>query len=130
MRYMPAREPACIAFRTLDFTSRICAAHLAFRLRLRHLLRMSNAPLDPIALALDLCEIDSTSNREGEVVAFAEGLLHGRGWATTRIPVTPGRDALLATVGEAPWVTFSTHLDTVPPFIPPRREGGRLWGRG
>jgi acetylornithine deacetylase len=37
---------------------------------------------------------------------------------------------LLATAGEAPWVTFSTHVDTVPPFIPPRREGGRLWGRG
>src|SRR5690349_22259436 len=91
---------------------------------------MPNAPLDPIALALDLCEIDSTSGREGEVIAFAEGLLGGRGWATTRIPVTPGRDALLATSGEAPWVTFSTHLDTVPPFIPPRREGGRLWGRG
>jgi acetylornithine deacetylase len=91
---------------------------------------MPNAPLDPIALALDLCEIDSTSGREGEVVAFAEGLLHGRGWTTTRIPVTPGRDALAATWGEGPWVTFSTHLDTVPPYIPPRREGGRLWGRG
>jgi acetylornithine deacetylase len=91
---------------------------------------MTPTPLDPIALALDLCEIDSTSGREGEVIAFAEGLLGGRGWLTTRIPVSPGRDALLATAGEMPWVTFSTHLDTVPPFIAPRREGGRLIGRG
>jgi acetylornithine deacetylase len=27
-------------------------------------------------------------------------------------------------------VTFSTHLDTVPPYIPPRLEGNRLFGRG
>jgi acetylornithine deacetylase len=27
-------------------------------------------------------------------------------------------------------VTLSTHLDTVPPFIPPRLEGARLFGRG
>jgi len=27
-------------------------------------------------------------------------------------------------------VTFSTHLDTVPPYVPPRLEGSRLFGRG
>jgi acetylornithine deacetylase len=27
-------------------------------------------------------------------------------------------------------VLFSTHLDTVPPFVAPRREGEVLWGRG
>jgi acetylornithine deacetylase len=27
-------------------------------------------------------------------------------------------------------VTLSTHIDTVPPFLPPRREKGRLSGRG
>ena len=27
-------------------------------------------------------------------------------------------------------MTFSTHLDTVPPYIPPRLEGNRLYGRG
>jgi acetylornithine deacetylase len=29
-----------------------------------------------------------------------------------------------------PLATLSTHLDTVPPFIPPRFAGGRLYGRG
>lgn len=91
---------------------------------------MTDAALDPVAFALDLCAIESTSGNEGAVIAFAERLLAGRGWATTRIPVSPGRDALLARSGDAPWLTFSTHLDTVPPYIPPRREGGRLWGRG
>jgi acetylornithine deacetylase len=44
--------------------------------------------------------------------------------------VTEGRDDLLATADENPVVTLSTHLDTVPPYIPPRVESGRLVGRG
>lgn len=86
--------------------------------------------LDPADLTLALARIDSTSGQEGEVVRFAERLLTDRGWSVTRIPVSSGRDNILATVTETPFVTFSTHLDTVPPFIPPRIEGSRLWGRG
>ena len=86
--------------------------------------------LDPVAVATTLVGIDSTSGREGEVVAAAERLLLERGWTTLRIPVSDGRDDLLATGSPAPLVTLSTHLDTVPPFLPPRLEGGRLYGRG
>jgi acetylornithine deacetylase len=44
--------------------------------------------------------------------------------------VSPGRDCLFAE-GERPAeVVLTTHLDTVPPHIPPRLEGGRLAGRG
>ena len=89
-----------------------------------------SSSLDPVQLALELCAIDSTSGREGEVIAHVERLLGARGWRTRRIPVTPGRDALHATSGVARHVTLSTHLDTVPPFIAPRLEGGRLHGRG
>jgi acetylornithine deacetylase len=87
-------------------------------------------PLDVVEVALDLMRIDSTSGREGEVIAFVERLLSGRGWRTTRIAVTPGRDDILATCSEAPLVTLSTHLDTVPPFIAPARDGDRITGRG
>ena len=87
-------------------------------------------PLDPAALAADLVAVESTSGAEGEVVALLDDLLALRGWQDQRIPVTPGRDDLLVTTGQAPDVTFSTHLDTVPPFIPPRFVGGRLYGRG
>ena len=86
--------------------------------------------LDPIRLAHDLVAIPSVSGAEGEVVAFAHRLLEDRGWRVRRIPVSEGRDDILATVSEAPQVTLSTHLDTVPPFIPPRLDGSRLWGRG
>jgi len=75
-------------------------------------------------------EIDSTSGREGAVVDWLENYLSGADWRVQRIPVTAGRDDLLATSGENPKVTLSTHLDTVPPFIPPRLDGDRLWGRG
>lgn len=85
---------------------------------------------DPIALTLSLMSIDSTSGREGDVIAWLDAYLAGRGWRTQRIPVTAGRDDLFATCVERPLVTLSTHLDTVPPFIPPRLEGDTIHGRG
>jgi acetylornithine deacetylase len=85
---------------------------------------------DPTAIAASLMSIDSTSGREGELMgAFADALA-ARGWAVTRIPVSAGRFDLLATTGDGPYVTLSTHLDTVPPYIPPSRQGERLRGRG
>ena len=87
-------------------------------------------PLDVVDVAIDLMRIDSTSGHEGEVIAFVERLLAGRGWTTTRIPVSPGRDDIFATTSPEPRVTLSTHLDTVPPYIPPGRDGDRLTGRG
>jgi len=43
--------------------------------------------------------------------------------------VEPNRLNLLATWGE-PVVTFSTHMDTVPPFFPSREDEDHIWGRG
>lgn len=87
-------------------------------------------PLDVVSLALALMRTESTSGREGAVIDQVHELLSSRGWTTERIAVSPGRDDLLATSHESPTVTFSTHLDTVPPFIPPRLDGGVLRGRG
>jgi acetylornithine deacetylase len=91
---------------------------------------MSRSALDVAALAVELCAIDSTSGREGEVIDYLESLLRARGWRTRRIAVSAGRDNLLATCADEPLATLSTHVDTVPPYIPPRLENGRLWGRG
>jgi acetylornithine deacetylase len=87
-------------------------------------------PLDVVEVALDLMRIESTSGNEGEVIAFMDGLLTGRGWRTTLVPVTPGRHSVFATSIDAPLVTLSTHLDTVPPYIPPGRTETRITGRG
>jgi acetylornithine deacetylase len=74
--------------------------------------------------------IDSTSGREQEVIAWLDGYLVERGWRTTRVPVSDGRSDLFATSVDRPLVTLSTHLDTVPPFIPPRLDATNLYGRG
>jgi acetylornithine deacetylase len=89
-----------------------------------------NTASDPIELTVQLMSIDSTSGREGDVIAWLERYLRDSGWRTQRIPVTTGRDDLYATVVDAPLVTLSTHLDTVPPYIPPTRDGQVLRGRG
>ncbi len=85
---------------------------------------------DPVQLTTELMSIESTSGHEGEVVAWLDRYLCDRGWRTWRIPVSEGRDDIFATAHDAPLVTLSTHLDTVPPFIPPRIEGDRILGRG
>jgi acetylornithine deacetylase len=74
--------------------------------------------------------IDSTSGREGDVIAWLDEHLAGMGWGTRRIPVSPGRDDLYATAVDSPLVTLTTHLDTVPPYIPPRVDNGHIRGRG
>jgi acetylornithine deacetylase len=85
---------------------------------------------DPAAVAEWLMAIDSTSGGEERLMhAFADALA-ARGWAVTRIPVTGDRVDVLATTGDGPYATLSTHLDTVPPYIAPRRDGDQLHGRG
>src|SRR5262249_15017006 len=72
----------------------------------------------------------STSGNEGNVIDFVEKLLASRGGRTTLIPVSEGRSDVFATVSDAPLVTLSTHLDTVPPYIAPTRTADRILGRG
>jgi acetylornithine deacetylase len=85
---------------------------------------------DLIELTTALMSIDSTSGSEGQVIAWLDRYLQDRGWRTWRIPVGAGRDDLFATAVDAPTVTLSTHLDTVPPFIAPRISDGKIHGRG
>lgn len=85
---------------------------------------------DVVELAARLMEIDSTSGREGPVIDWLESYLTSAEWRVRRIPVTAGRDDLVASAVDEPLITLSTHVDTVPPFIPPRLDGERLRGRG
>jgi acetylornithine deacetylase len=91
---------------------------------------MTTVAADPVELTVQLMTIDSTSGRESDVIQWLDRYLTGRGWRTQRIPVAQGREDLYATNHEAPLVTLSTHLDTVPPFIAPTRVDGRILGRG
>jgi acetylornithine deacetylase len=62
-------------------------------------------------------------------VEFVSRWLVARGWNVSLQEVEPGRSNVWAT-RRGGGVTLSTHLDTVPPFVPPRLDGQRLYGRG
>jgi acetylornithine deacetylase len=85
---------------------------------------------DVVAVTAWLMATDSTSGAELRLTRAFGDALAARGWALTRIPAPDGRENLLATSGPAPYVTLSTHLDTVPPFLPPEQRDGRVYGRG
>jgi acetylornithine deacetylase len=87
-------------------------------------------PSDVVELSVELMKHDSTSGRETAAMEWLDRYLADRGWRVQRIPVSDGRFDVLVTWGDAPGVTFSTHIDTVPPYIAPRLEGDTLWGRG
>jgi len=89
------------------------------------------APVNPVALARQLVDIDSTTGREGDVCRWLAAWLRARDYTVVEQPVSGSdRANLLATTDVLPSVVLSTHLDCVPPFFPSREEDGFLIGRG
>ena len=84
---------------------------------------------DVVALFAELLSIQSPTGREGKIVEFVSRRLVSRGWNVTVQEVTPGRGNVWASRGGG-GVTLSTHLDTVPPYVAPKMDGDRLFGRG
>ncbi|HET8769428.1 MAG TPA: M20/M25/M40 family metallo-hydrolase [Gemmatimonadaceae bacterium] len=84
---------------------------------------------DVVALAAELLAIPSTTRDEGAVVEVVSRWLVARDWNVTVQEVTQGRGNVWAS-RKGGGVTLSTHLDTVPPYVPPSRADGRLYGRG
>jgi acetylornithine deacetylase len=95
-------------------------------------------PLDPIDLTRRLVDIESLTYNEGAVGAYLDTVLRERGFAVERMDVSQPpqsrfsgpRFNLYASYGERPDVVLSTHMDTVPPFIPSREDDLFLYGRG
>jgi acetylornithine deacetylase len=111
-------------FFLLNFTS-------AFRLRVS--LRLLFSPfMDAITLTRQLVDIESISGNEAAVGNYLYGELCRIGYQTHRIPVEGDRFDVYATAPEQPnpKVVFSTHMDTVPPFIPSSEDATRIYGRG
>jgi acetylornithine deacetylase len=84
---------------------------------------------DVVALAAELLALDSTTGQEAGAVDFVSQWLIARGWNVQLQEVSRGRSNIWASRGQGE-VTLSTHLDTVPPYVQPRLEDGRLFGRG
>ena len=75
-------------------------------------------------------KIDSTTGREAAFLAALEAYFGDLGFDCTRQPVADDRWNLLVTCTDDPKLVYSTHVDTVPPFIGPRTEGDKIYGRG
>jgi acetylornithine deacetylase len=95
--------------------------------------------LDPIGLTRQLCEIESTTYHEGAVGDFLADFLAGRGWEVEKTPVPQPAESATAgprwnvyagPEGQTPDLVFSTHMDTVPPYIPFSEDAEFMYGRG
>ena len=78
-------------------------------------------------------DIDSVTPHEERVGLFLSDYLSRLAQRTSgqveHIEVEPRRANVLA-YWDAPVVTLSTHMDTVPPFFPSREDAEFIWGRG
>jgi acetylornithine deacetylase len=98
-----------------------------------------NDSLDPIEFTRQLCEIESTTYNEGAAGDFLAGFLAGRGWTVEKTEVAqpnenagggPRWNVYAGAAGETPDLVFSTHIDTVPPYIPFSEDAEFIYGRG
>ena len=100
---------------------------------------VAHAKLDPIEFTRQLVEIESTTYHEGAVGDFLEEFLRARGWAVEKTavpqPAESGRsdprwNVYAGPAEGAPALVFSTHIDTVPPYIPFSEDDEFIYGRG
>jgi len=88
--------------------------------------------MDLAAFTRQLVDIESITGNEGRVGDFLCDELKRLSFDAEKIPVEGARHNLFATTPGQPHpaVVFSTHMDTVPPFIPSSEDATRIHGRG
>ncbi len=92
-------------------------------------------PIDPVVLTRQLVDIESITENEAAVGHFLAAYLTGIGFQVEKTPVphSAGRERFnvyAGISGNAPEVVLSTHIDTVPPFIPSSEDDAYIYGRG
>jgi acetylornithine deacetylase len=85
--------------------------------------------MDALELTRALVALETPTGSEGPATDFLDGALRRAGYRTVRQPVSPGRHNLFA-YREPPELVFSTHLDTVPPYVPLTEDEDAIHGRG
>src|SRR5215472_82026 len=87
--------------------------------------------MDPLKLTRTLVDIESITGNEGAVGAELYEELIRLGYTTHKMPVEHERFNVVATLDDRPpQVVFSTHMDTVPPFITSSEDHDNIYGRG
>jgi acetylornithine deacetylase len=79
-------------------------------------------------LARRLIEIESITENERNVALFLRDYLSGD-YQVALQEAAPNRFNVLALAGQ-PELVFSTHLDTVPPYVPYHEDDDYIYGRG
>jgi acetylornithine deacetylase len=97
------------------------------------------ARLDPIAFTRQLVEIESTTYHEGNAGDFLAEFLTSRNWSVEKTAVPqpkesghqgPRWNVYGGPMSGAPDLVFSTHIDTVPPYILFSEDADFIYGRG
>jgi acetylornithine deacetylase len=88
--------------------------------------------MELFGLTRRLIDIESITPNESLVGEFLSGELRRRGFESGKMPVEGTRANVLATWPSHtnPEIVFSTHMDTVPPFIASSETDDRIYGRG
>lgn len=88
--------------------------------------------MDAVTFTRQLVDIESITGNEAPVANYLYGELCRIGYQTRKMPVEGDRFNVYATSPEQPnpTIVFSTHMDTVPPFIPSSEDADRIYGRG
>jgi acetylornithine deacetylase len=74
--------------------------------------------------------MESISGNEAGIGEFLLTKLHELGFTAEKMPVEDNRFNVYATGGKPAIVVFSTHIDTVPPFIASSEDEDKIYGRG
>jgi acetylornithine deacetylase len=86
--------------------------------------------MNPFVLTRHLIDIPSLTGDEKAVGEFLATHLASLGYKIEQQEAGADRFNVIATTGEAPQIVFSTHMDTVPPFIASSEDGEYIYGRG
>jgi acetylornithine deacetylase len=88
--------------------------------------------MDAVTFTRQLVDIESITGNEAAVGNYLYGELCRIGYQTAKMPVEADRFNVYATFPNRPdpAIVFSTHMDTVPPFISSSEDESRIYGRG
>jgi acetylornithine deacetylase len=78
-------------------------------------------------LTTSLMNIPSVSGEEEAVGFWLRDHLQSLGWKVELQNVSENQNNVIATRNETPRVWFSTHMDTVPPFMPPAEDDEKIY---
>ena len=88
--------------------------------------------MDVVTFTRALVDNESITGNEAAVGNYLYAELCRLGYHARKMPVEGDRFNVYATSPEEPEpaIVLSTHMDTVPPFIPSSEDAGRIYGRG